>query len=211
MSRSHFIDVSNYQDTSKLNWANIAKTQAFVIMKATEGVKFVDKSLDAKVAKCREHKIPFGLYHFARPDQNNGGYRKDAEAEANDFCKQLLKYSDFSIRPVLDLEYRKTPLTKEELHEWCNIFARVVKEQTGRDIILYTGYYYVQDMLPANHTLNRFPLWLAQYNGKDEPNRIPKGWDTYTMWQYTDKFQDPSIYLGPLDGNWIRDKDIMCL
>ena len=206
----HFIDISKWQASKNINWANVAKTQAFVIIKATEGVDFVDRQLDSHVANCRANNIPFGFYHFARPDNKNGGYKKDAEAEASDFCDQLEKYNDFSVRPVLDLEYRKTPLNKDELLEWCNIFAATVKARSGRDIILYTGYYFVKDMLPKDHNLGRFPLWLAQYNGKEEPNRIPEGWDTWDMWQYTDKLTDKDIFDGPLDGNYVKEHMLSC-
>lgn len=206
---SHFIDVSKWQDTNKIDWQKVAETQAFVVLKATEGVNFVDKSLDAKVKKCREHGIPFGLYHFARPDRKSGGFRYDARAEANDFCTQLELYSDYTIRPVLDLEYEATPLSRSELTEWCEVFAGVVKQRTGRDIIMYGNYYYLRDKLAETHELGRFPLWLAQYNAKDRPDRVPNTWKTWSMWQYTDRWLS-DMYPGFLDANLVKDSALVC-
>lgn len=208
---SHFIDVSKWQRTDRINWAKVAETQVFCILKATEGVDFIDSSLDAKVKKCREHNIPFGLYHFARPDRKNGGFRGDARAEANDFCDALDKYPDYTVRPVLDLEYEETPLSRSELTEWCEIFADVIKQRTGRDIIMYGNYYYLRDKLAATHNLGRFPLWLAQYNKRDQPNRIPNTWKTWSMWQYSDTWTDHDLYPGPLDANWIKNEDLVCV
>jgi len=210
MTLTHFIDISRYQNPKKINWREVGRTQAFVVIKATEGVNFIDRYLNQHVKECRKHNIPFGLYHFARPDRKNGGYKKDAKAEALDFCKQLKEYSDFTVLPVLDLEYEETPLSRSELTEWCEVFASTVKKEVGRDIIVYGNYYYLRDQLSASHNLGRFHLWIAQYNNKDAPDRIPPAWKTWSMWQYTDKWVDHHMYDGPLDANWIKDIDLIC-
>lgn len=209
MANQSFIDISKWQDNSKFNWDEVKKTQAFVIIKATEGTNFIDNSLDKHVNSCRRHNIPFGLYHFARPDRNGGSYQADAEAEAKDFCRQLKKYRDFTVKPVLDLEFEQTPLNRTELTDWCEIFAKTVKDEVGKDIIMYGNYYYLRDKLASQHELGRFPLWLAQYNNQSQPNRIPEQWKTWEMWQYSDKYES-DMYPGPLDINWVRSRMLVC-
>lgn len=90
-----FIDIYNGQ--AGLNVASVVKNGGLgaVIVKATEGVGFVDKSCDGFVQQCISNGIRFGFYHFAR---NN-----DAAAEAEFFRKNTTGYEGKGI-PVLDWE-----------------------------------------------------------------------------------------------------------
>ena len=55
------IDISNWQ-----RGFDLASTKPdFVIVKATEGLNFVDKTCDGFVQDAIKLNIPFGYYHFA--------------------------------------------------------------------------------------------------------------------------------------------------
>lgn len=110
-----FIDISNWQ--AGLNVASVVKNGGLgaVIVKATEGVGFVDKSCDGFVQQCISNGIRFGFYHFAR---NN-----DAAAEAEFFRKNTTGYEGEGI-PVLDWEDGQSIA-------WVNKFVERYHELTG--------------------------------------------------------------------------------
>ena len=110
-----FIDISNWQ--AGLNVASVVKNGGLgaVIVKATEGVGFVDKSCDGFVQQCISNGIRFGFYHFAR---NN-----DAAAEAEFFRKNTQGYEGKGI-PVLDWEDGQSIA-------WVNKFVERYHELTG--------------------------------------------------------------------------------
>lgn len=110
-----FIDISNWQ--AGLNVASVVKNGGLgaVIVKATEGVGFVDKSCDGFVQQCIRNGIRFGFYHFAR---NN-----DAAAEAEFFRKNTQGYEGKGI-PVLDWEDGQSIA-------WVNKFVERYHELTG--------------------------------------------------------------------------------
>ena len=76
------------------------KNSDFIIIKASEGKTYTDPCLQANVDNCRINGILIGLYHFARPENN------EPEDEALSFYKTCLstglKIGDFL--PCLDYE-----------------------------------------------------------------------------------------------------------
>ena len=110
-----FIDISNWQ--AGLNVPAVVKNGGLgaVIVKATEGLGFVDKSCDGFVQQCISNGIRFGFYHFAR---NN-----DAAAEAEFFRNNTKGYEGKGI-PVLDWEAGQSIA-------WVNTFVRRYHELTG--------------------------------------------------------------------------------
>lgn len=110
-----FIDISNWQ--AGLNVPAVVKNGGLgaVIVKATEGLGFVDKSCDGFVQQCISGGIRFGFYHFAR---NN-----DAAAEAEFFRNNTKGYEGKGI-PVLDWEAGQSIA-------WVNKFVRRYHELTG--------------------------------------------------------------------------------
>ena len=67
------IDVSNWQDGLSLFDVNVD----FAIMKATEGVWFVDSCCDEWVQQAKQKGIKWGFYHYANDN--------DPEDEADFF------------------------------------------------------------------------------------------------------------------------------
>lgn len=110
-----FIDISNWQ--AGLNVPAVVKNGGLgaVIVKATEGLGFVDRSCDGFVQQCISNGIRFGFYHFAR---NN-----DAAAEAEFFRNNTKGYEGKGI-PVLDWEAGQSIA-------WVNTFVRRYHELTG--------------------------------------------------------------------------------
>lgn len=62
-------DVSHWKPVQ--NWAQ-AKQCSFIISKATEGVGYVDSTLNAFIAGCEKNGIPYYLYTFLRKGNEKG-------------------------------------------------------------------------------------------------------------------------------------------
>lgn len=80
-------------------------------------------------------------------------------------------------------------------HGWKHWYDFIIHLQTlapGKQIGIYTGYYYwnentLQAGIPAVSLrwFSQFPLWVANY-GVSSP-LVPRPWESWTLWQYTDK------------------------
>lgn len=107
------VDISNWQRT--LDLGAIARDIDFVIVKATEGLSYVDKSCDRFFQQARSLGKKIGFYHFAR---QNGPI-----AEADFFYKNTKNYFGQAI-PVLDWEV-------DDSVAWVNMFVNRIHELAG--------------------------------------------------------------------------------
>jgi len=184
-----FIDISNWQ--AGLNVASVVKNGGLgaVIVKATEGVGFVDKSCDGFVQQCISNGIRFGFYHFAR---NN-----DAAAEAEFFRKNTTGYEGKGI-PVLDWEDGQSIA-------WVNKFVERYHELTGVWPWVYgNAWRFNQDTVNTN-----CGRWVAGYpsNGITDINYGLNNDCAYKVnnglvcaWQFSSSVRI-SGYSGNLDGD----------
>lgn len=74
---------------------------------------------------------------------------------------------------------------------WYTFIEEVKRLFPGQKIGIYTGFYYWKEhTLGANipavslNYFRQYPLWIAAYN--PVAPEVPKPWDTWTLWQYTD-------------------------
>lgn len=180
-----FIDVSNWQ--AGLNVATVVKSGGLgaVVVKATEGVGFVDKSCDGFVTQCRNNGIRFGFYHFARSN--------DAAAEAEYFRSQTRGYEKAGI-PILDWEADQTIA-------WVNEFVERYHELTGVWPWVY-GNAWRFNQGTVNTNCGR---WIAGYPKKhiadinygvnnDMPYKVSNG--LVCAWQFSS-----SVRIGGFSGN----------
>lgn len=175
------IDVSKWQ--GDIDWAKVKATGLvhFAYCKATEGYSYVDPNVTKNVNGAKANGIPVGLYHFGNPVN-------DVHQEASNFIK-LLKALPTDLLPVLDMEVPATMTTTvdggikaAQIVAWVKQFAALVKQATGKDIILYTGGWYVN--MFGISGLSDIPLWVASYTSTVADCG---GWTNYVAWQYTDK------------------------
>lgn len=184
-----FIDISNWQ--ADLDVATVVKNGGLggVIVKATEGLGYVDKSCDKFIQQCIKNGIPFGFYHFAR---NN-----DAKKEAEFFRKNTAGYEGKGI-PVLDWE-------DDQSVSWVNTFVERYHELTGIWPWVYANpWRFKQGKVNAN-----CGRWVAGYpkNGITDinygmNNSLPGSYNVGSVcaWQFSSSVRI-SGYNGSLDGD----------
>lgn len=184
-----FIDISNWQ--AGLDVASVVRNGGLggVIVKATEGLGFVDRSCDAFIQQAVAGGIPFGFYHFAR---NN-----DAAAEAEFFRNNTKGYEGKGI-PVLDWE-------ADQSVAWVNEFVEKYHALTGVWPWVY-GNAWRFNQGTVNENCGR---WIAGYpsNGitdidyglnNDMPYTVSNG--LVCAWQFSSSVRIAG-YGGNLDGN----------
>ncbi len=187
------IDVSDYQRA--VDWSAVAGAGiAFAFTKATEGVSFVAETFASNWLATQGAGIIRGAYHFFRP-------LRDPQAQADHFLATVQPGAG-DLPAALDAEVRDGVDARafvDRMKEWLD----AVEEATGRKPIIYTSPSFWEAL--GSPRLSGYPLWIANY-GRSSPI-IPRGWSTYTFWQYTSSgsvtgiagMVDLNVFNGSLD------------
>ena len=176
--------VDVHADKGDVDWDKVrAAGCEFAIVKATEGQGFRDARFTrARWSAMKSAGIVRGAYHFARP--SNGS--SDPVGEARDFLAAVdavggLRSGDLPL--ALDLE--ATTLGPRDTFAWVRRFVRAIKRATGRAPLLYTSPSFWTDHVGNAEDNLDCPLWIAHYGVKSPT--VPRAWETYTLWQHSDK------------------------
>lgn len=160
----------------------------FVIIKATEGVGYVDGSCDKHYQRAKSQGKLLGVYHFARPDLNKG--LDGAKREAQYFVQNIQGYIGDAIL-VLDWEQSGTTAQTDWAKAWLDEVYRLT---TVRPLI-----YMSASVVNANNwsaISGNNGLWIAgypnAYNVKNPPTPTAKNmpykigtWKFWAIWQYS--------------------------
>lgn len=140
------IDISNWQKGINLS----AVPADFVIMKATEGVRYVSPDFARQYQQAKTAGRCLGIYHYA-----NGG---DAKKEADFFIKNIKKYVGEAIL-MLDWEGQNNPLFGKKDFEWCKTWCDHVYSKTGVKPLVYIQ----QSAMNRIKGIGDYGLCVAQY------------------------------------------------
>lgn len=142
------IDISSWQAGIDLATLFANNPLDGVIVKATQGVGYINPEYAAQVKWLDENNKPFGFYHYL-----DGA---DARAEAEFFYKTVSPYVGKGI-PVADYEgeamLRGTG--------WLKQFLERFYELSGVKAMIYCSLSVVQSQ--DFSSLTSYPLWIAQY------------------------------------------------
>lgn len=154
------IDVSHWQGT--IDWKEVKNSGiAFAYAKASQGTTITDPMFATNVQGARAAGLPIGAYHYANP---SAPYSPDqAKAEAQNFVNvmQNAGMGDFGdIMPVLDLEEPAITgsLTSDEIASWGRVFVDTVKSLTNRQVMIYTGDWFVDSTTILAVSFQIFPF-----------------------------------------------------
>lgn len=163
------IDISHWQTVRSFKSVKESGID-LVIHKATQGFRYVDK-------KYSKHKKGFD-----QVDMHWGSYHFGVGGDGSDQADHFLNVADISGLLVLDLE--PNPQGKSMALEEAEEFVQYVKDVTGRYPGLYSGHT-IKEMLGSrtDTILANCWLWIARYGLAPV---IPKAWDNWVFWQYTD-------------------------
>ena len=193
----NFIDISSYQASLNLVAAKSTPIQG-VIIKATEGVSYVNPYCDTHFQQAKSCGLLQGFYHFA----GNG----NAEAEEQFFYDNCKNYFGEAI-PVLDWEGNQTV-------DWVNRFVRRLHELSGVWCWIYANpWRFNQGGVEPNCA-----RWVASYPEVSHPSFAQAAsWDcpnadgNVVAWQFCSDGRvsgyggdvDCSLYYGD-EGSWLK-------
>lgn len=174
------IDISMWQNGIDLS----AVKADFIIVKATEGIGYVDKTCDKFFQKALSLGKKIGFYHFARPTKNN-----DPVREADFFYENCKGYFGKAI-PILDWEAEN----KQNV-AYAKAWLDRVYQRSGVKPVIYMSESVVNSYDWSSVANADYGLWVAKYrdnnpdynynmaNAGSRPN--VKWWKFYCMWQWT--------------------------
>ena len=161
-------DISHYENVSQDFVTTANAGIAAVILKATQGTGFIDRTFLSRVAEARAAGLEVGAYHFldgANPAEQVAHFLTVAVSEA------MVNWLAFDWEPY--------PASQASVIQAATAVASV-RAATGTWPVLYT----IRDMLAApNNTLSNCPLWLAEYGTRPI---CPPGFSAWQLWQHTD-------------------------
>lgn len=187
------IDISHWQQG-----INLAAVDCdFVIIKATQGTKYVDPCFQKFCAQAMSLGKKIGLYHY----YGSG----ESEAQAEHFLQTVRSYIGKAVL-VLDWEVDQNPDFKKG-PALPKRFLDYVLAKTGVHPLIYMSKSVCREYNWTEVVKGNYGLWMAQYANKkptgyqDKPWTDSKGlgaFKAYAIHQYSSKGQLPG-YGGDLD------------
>ncbi|MDY3893395.1 MAG: GH25 family lysozyme [Candidatus Cryptobacteroides sp.] len=188
-SYDYAVDISKYQ--KDVNWdslmvvtdaagrtvrsiekaASIHRVR-YVMIKATEGERHVDRLFTDHWEKSAAAGYGRGAYHFYRSS-------KPADRQALNFIRTvgLLRHSDLA--PILDVETVHRGCSREQLNAGLKEWLATVEGHYRRKPILYTSDSFLKDWI-CPEIVENYPVWIARYSDREPEFR------DWVFWQFTD-------------------------
>ena len=182
------IDLS--ENNGVINYRKVADAGVTnAILKVCPGVGKLDSKLLVNAHGLSNVNIDLSYYHVIHPDTREGTIEQDAAAEANHFIRSITGLPKPK-RLWVDIEDwdskgTDSPLNKVDFQTWLSTYMATL-DAACLDAGIYTYADYFNRHLPSNHVFGGRKLWIANYGNVDTPP-LPVGFDSYYMWQYTDK------------------------
>lgn len=187
------IDISHHNTVSSFVKVKNAGIYG-IIHKATQGTKYIDPTFASHRSNAIAAGLKVGAYHF--------GIAGDAVGQAEHFLAVAGQDS------LLVLDFEGNPHGHDMSLLEAEHFVHHIHAMTGRYPGIYSGHTIKEAIAKAGITrpdqteLSKCWFWLAQYS---KTPLIPKGWPTWTMWQYTDGAAGPEPHT--VDGIGRCDRD----
>lgn len=170
------IDISHYQNVTSFHQVYDAGIR-LVICKATQGLTGVDPKFH-----------DFASRLDTMPEMLKGAYHFGTNADGR---QQALHFLNVAKHKLLVLDWEGNGSSTMAL-EQAEDFVTAIHTATGKYPLLYGGALIKQMAvkIKPESPLRKCELWLAQYSTKPV---LPKGWDTWRLWQNTDHFSVAGI------------------
>jgi lysozyme len=173
------IDVSHYQGVIDWQKVKACGQVSFAFIKATDGQFGQDPMVYRNANGCDQAGIPYGYYHYLRPDQ-------DIQLQIDNVLK-VLGVGTVEAHPlVVDVEVDS--ITLQQVQQFTAAFPGSML-YTDKDWLQCAG---VTTPLCEN-------LWIAEYMLNFEPRAFP--WKEWKFWQYSSG-RIPGIST-PVDLDWL--------
>lgn len=181
------VDVSSYQG----NYSVGSHGEDGVIIKATEGLGYVNPYCDYVAQQAISRGLPWGLYHYA-----NGN---NPWSEAQYFIDNVKGYLKGNNLPILFLDWEGGNNSAWGNGAWAAQFISRIKYLTGHQAGIYSGQDGVNQT--SAYLSSSAPLWFAGYPTMADVGWNPsdflfstRSWATLTGWQFSSNPVDKSLF-----------------
>jgi GH25 family lysozyme M1 (1,4-beta-N-acetylmuramidase) len=140
-----------------------------VILKASQGYQARDPTFHERREAAQKAGLLVGAYHFLTSN--------DVVAQVDNFLGAV----GDTVGLLLALDYEDNKAATASL-EQAKHFLQLVYERTGQRPVLYSGDLIKSQLQGPDPFLNSHRLWLCEYGPRA---KLPPGWDSYWLWQYT--------------------------
>lgn len=194
------IDISHYNG-DEVKEIDGSDSLTFIICKATQGTKIVDKDFKMNWATIKSKKMLLGTYHFYVVGE-------DPVKQAEHYFETINAMGKRDIGAVVDIEQGSIPkgykVDVAQLQADLLKFIAVLQSKINRVPMIYTCTGFANQYL-NNKAFSKYPLWLAEYTKAVHP-KIPATWQKtgYRIWQKSENYQinskptDYDVYYGSL-------------
>jgi lysozyme len=174
------LDSSTFQGIIDWNLVKAAGVQ-FAFLKASEGITLQDDKFASNAKSARSVGIPYGAYHFFRPNDN-------VTDQVDNFCTVVGSLQTGDLPPFLDTEDDTiwTPYTLDQRITMITSWMSAVQTKLGVAPILYCSPDFAKNILGGRSELKQYLLFVADYINGTQPV-VPAPWTDWTFWQQTGK------------------------
>lgn len=173
------IDVSHWNNLSDI-WENPID---FMFAKLTEGKTMRDWTAYQYYTYADTLKIPFGVYHYAHPENNS------AKEEFEHFHNFYKKFNNNEIAIALDIENKALLLDDKRLDEWAYEWLDYASQITNQPVYIYLQ----QSACCKFNKCTKYPLWVARYRAEVKGYGDVTPWSQAAIWQHDSKLVDKNI------------------
>jgi GH25 family lysozyme M1 (1,4-beta-N-acetylmuramidase) len=182
------VDISSAQHANgaTINWTEVAATNQFVAIKATEGNYYVNPDYASDAAAAVAAGMYVAAYHFANPPKASGAAQADyAVTNAGNY-----KVGGQYLPLMLDLEYDPYStnwcygLSPMQMVSWISDFMTEATTLTGAAPVIYTPTQWWDTCTGNSTAFAGHVLWVPAYSS-GTPGALPAGWSNWSIWQYT--------------------------
>jgi GH25 family lysozyme M1 (1,4-beta-N-acetylmuramidase) len=194
------IDISAYQHKDgPINWRLLARQGIrFVAIKVTEGTYYTNPYYRSDARGAARAGLAVMPYVFANPDAAGG-------AATASFAIRAARYGRGRAQLPLVVDLENDPysisncywLGGRRMIAWIAGFTTRIRALTGKWPIIYTTDDWWKQCARSTRQFSADPIWLADYNAGWP--RVPRAWDRWSFWQYTDEGFLPGIGWTDLD------------
>lgn len=186
MSTVPGLDVSYWQ--AEVDWQRVQTAgPRFVFIKATEGVAYTDSTFVDNWEGAGASGLLRGAYCFFHPNQ-------DPLQQADRFVSTIKERDDDGELPgSIDLEVTDG-VSNKRLVSGVKTWLDEVEQRLGRRAMIYSGISFLETYLVEREEVPAWTrdhaLWLGWFPNKYVPGMspmMPRGWPTWTFWQYSGK------------------------
>ena len=185
------LDVSEFQKV--INWPQVyGAGYRFAIIKASEGMHTFDAQFETNYNGAKAAGLVVGVYHFVHPEV----------AAADQLAHFLQVLGDRTPDLPIALDHEFASNDPAAVTSVITDLVTGITQHTGRKPMIYTRASYWDPLVHGGLNWPDYDLWIANY-GASTP-ALPKAWQSWRFWQYSETGQINGVPSDKVDLDWFN-------